>query len=146
MKLPEAPRWHGVSRLKYPGRLTFGGLFASGELMYESRIQVPLARPEFVKRLLGHVLFVLALIVVSLLIGMLGYMGFENLSWIDAFLNSAMLLGGMGPVNAPQTVAGKLFAGFYALYAGLAFIVTAGLLFAPVLHRLLHRFHWNSRG
>ncbi len=49
------------------------------------------------------------------------------------------------PVNDPQTVAGKLFAGFYALYAGLVFIVTAGLLFAPVLHRLLHRFHWDSR-
>lgn len=114
--------------------------------MYESGKQVPLARPEFVRRLLGHALFVLALIVVSLDIGMLGYMGFEKLSWVDAFLNSAMLLGGMGPVNAPQTVAGKLFAGFYALYAGLAFIVAAGLLFAPVLHRLLHRFHWDSRG
>ncbi|MBL8416616.1 MAG: hypothetical protein JNN31_00125, partial [Dechloromonas sp.] len=53
--------------------------------------------------------------------------------------------GGMGPVHPPQTVAGKLFAGFYALYAGLAFLVTAGLLFTPVLHRLLHHFHWGSR-
>ena len=52
----------------------------------------------------------------------------------------------MGPVNVPQTAAGKLFAGFYALYAGLAFIVTAGVMFAPVLHRLMHRFHWDNRG
>ncbi len=113
--------------------------------MYESGKQAPLARPEFVRRLLGHAGFVLALIVASLCIGMFGYMGFENLSWVDASVNSAMVLGGMGPVNDPQTVAGKLFAGFYALYAGLVFIVTAGLLFAPVLHRLLHRFHWDSR-
>lgn len=114
--------------------------------MYESGKQAPLARPEFAKRLLGHGAFALGLIAVSLAIGVVGYRVFENLSWIDAFLNSAMLLGGMGPVNAPQTVAGKLFAGFYALYAGLAFIVTAGLMFAPVLHRLMHRFHWDGRG
>ncbi len=76
---------------------------------------------------------------------MFGYRWFEHLSWVDAFLNAAMLLGGMGPVHPPQTVAGKLFAGFYALYAGLAFLVTAGLLFTPVLHRLLHHFHWDSR-
>ncbi len=114
--------------------------------MYESGKQVPLARPEFVKRLLGHGAFALGLIVVSLAIGILGYMEFENLTWVDAFLNAAMLLGGMGPVHPPQTDAGKLFAGFYALYAGLAFIITAGLMIAPVLHRFLHRFHWDSRG
>jgi hypothetical protein len=56
-----------------------------------------------------------------------------------------MLLGGMGPVNMPQTVAGKLFAGLYALYAGLAFIVTAAILLTPILHRLLHMFHWDEK-
>ena len=117
-----------------------------GHAMYESRKQAPLARPEFVKRLLGHAAFALGLIFASLAIGMLGYVRFEKLTWIDAFLNSAMLLGGMGPVNPPQTDAGKLFAGIYALYAGLAFIVTAALLFTPVLHRLMHRFHWDDRG
>ncbi len=76
---------------------------------------------------------------------MAGYVAFERLSWIDAFLNASMLLGGMGPVNAPQTVAGKLFAGLYALYAGLVFIVTAAVLFAPILHRVLHRFHWDQK-
>jgi hypothetical protein len=56
-----------------------------------------------------------------------------------------MLLGGMGPVNMPQTAAGKLFAGCYALYAGIVFIVTAALLLTPVLHRMLHRFHWDEK-
>ena len=61
----------------------------------------------------------------------------------DAFLNAAMLLGGMGPIHAPTTTGGKIFAGLYALYAGLFFLVIMGLLFAPELHRLLHRFHWE---
>ncbi len=64
---------------------------------------------------------------------------------MDAFLNSAMLLGGMGPVNLPQTEGGKLFAGIYALYAGLVFIVTAALVFTPILHRVIHHFHWDEK-
>jgi hypothetical protein len=113
--------------------------------MYETKTQTPLPRASFARRLLLHASFALALLAVSLGAGMLGYWYFERLSWIDAFLNSAMLLGGMGPVNAPVTAAGKLFAGLYALYAGLVFIVTAALIFAPILHRVLHKFHWNSR-
>lgn len=88
----------------------------------------------------------LALIAVSLAIGMVGYHQLEGLSWIDAFLNASMLLGGMGPVTTPVTPAGKLFAGFYALYCGLAVILVAGVMLAPVAHRLLHRFHVESRG
>ena len=76
---------------------------------------------------------------------MVGYHTLEHLSWIDAFLNAAMLLGGMGPVDPPHSFAGKLFAGLYALYAGLMFIITAGLLIAPLLHRLMHRFHWSEK-
>jgi hypothetical protein len=113
--------------------------------MYESKHQAPLSRAKFMQRVLGHFLVALVLLAGSLAFGMLGYVVFEHLSWIDAFLNSSMLLGGMGPVNMPQTVAGKLFAGFYALYAGLAFIVTAALLFTPILHRLLHRLHWDEK-
>jgi hypothetical protein len=86
-----------------------------------------------------------ALLALSLGVGMLGYAHFEGLSWIDGFLNSAMLLGGMGPVNPPLTAAGKLFAGIYALYAGLVFIVTAALVVTPILHRVLHRFHLNEK-
>ncbi|HTY04189.1 MAG TPA: hypothetical protein VMC81_10715 [Rhodocyclaceae bacterium] len=80
---------------------------------------------------------------ISLAIGMIGYVVTEGFGWLDAFLNAAMLLGGMGPVNAPQTDAGKLFAGAYALYAGLVFIVTAAIIVTPVLHRVLHTFHWD---
>ena len=112
--------------------------------MYESKNQRVLNWSEFTWRLLGHLAAAVLLLVVSLALGMLGYAAFEHLSWIDGFLNAAMLLGGMGPVNIPQTTAGKLFAGLYALYAGLVFIVTAALVFTPVLHRLLHRFHWDD--
>jgi len=72
---------------------------------------------------------------------MIGYHAFEKLNWIDSFLNSAMLLGGMGPVNMPVSVGGKLFAGIYALYCGLVVILVAGIILAPIAHRLLHRFH-----
>jgi hypothetical protein len=112
--------------------------------MYESKLDRPLARALFRRRLLLHSAMASALILVSLGIGMLGYCRFEHMSPLDGFLNSAMLLGGMGPVNAPETPAGKLFAGLFALYAGLVFIVTAGLLFAPLVHRLMHRFHWSD--
>lgn len=113
--------------------------------MYERKTQDLLPRARFVKRLLAHAALSVGLIAVSLGIGMAGYCGFEHLSLLDGFLNSAMLLGGMGPVNAPVTPAGKLFAGFFALYAGLVFIVTAALLFTPLLHRLMHRLHWDEK-
>jgi len=99
----------------------------------------------FVRRLATHSAAALGLLAISLVIGMLGYVAFERMSWIDAFLNASMLLGGMGPVNPPQTDAGKIFAGVYALYSGLVFIVTAAVLFAPILHRVLHRFHWDGK-
>lgn len=112
--------------------------------MYESKKHPPLANAPFVKRMLLHISLALGLLAASLTMGMLGYMTLEHLSPLDAFLNSAMLLGGMGPVNAPVTDGGKLFAGMYALYAGLVFIVTAALVFTPVVHRLLHKFHWDA--
>jgi hypothetical protein len=77
---------------------------------------------------------------------MWGYEHFEHLEWRDAFLNAAMLLGGMGPVEAPATPGGKLFAGFYALYAGLILLVSVGLMLTPVLHRLMHQFHLEEGG
>jgi len=94
--------------------------------------------------MLGHLGIATALVAFSLLMGMIGYVYFESLSWTDAFLNAAMLLGGMGPVNAPMTEGGKLFAGWYALYAGLIFLIVAGVLGAPVVHRVLHRFHLDE--
>jgi hypothetical protein len=113
--------------------------------MYESRTEAPLPKAGFVKRLLLHLGAALALLVLSLGVGILGYMHLERLSALDAFLNAAMLLGGMGPVNAPVTSGGKLFAGLYALYAGLVFIVSAALVFTPIVHRVLHKFHWTTQ-
>lgn len=111
--------------------------------VYEARHQPPLTRARFARRLLGHSAAVIGLIGFSLALGMGGYIVFEGLSWMDAFLDAAMLLGGMGPVHLPRTEAGKLFAGCFALYAGMVFIVVAALLVSPVLHRLLHHFHWD---
>ncbi|MBM4186595.1 MAG: hypothetical protein FJ206_04710 [Gemmatimonadetes bacterium] len=113
--------------------------------MYESRAHPPLPRAHFARRLLLHASVALLLLVGSLGVGIVGYRYFEGLSALDAFLNSAMLLGGMGPVNTPRTPGGKLFAGLYALYAGLVFIVTATLVFTPIAHRILHRFHWDGK-
>jgi hypothetical protein len=72
---------------------------------------------------------------------MAGYRSFEGMDWIDAFANASMILSGMGPLGPLQTPGGKLFAGLYALYSGLALIAVTGIIFAPILHRLLHRFH-----
>jgi len=113
--------------------------------VYESKSQKPLVRPRFVRRMLVHTSLASGVIAVSIGIGMLGYCRFEHMQPLDGFLNTAMLLGGMGPVNTPVTDAGKLFAGFFALYAGLVFIVTAALLFTPLLHRLMHHFHWDDK-
>lgn len=112
--------------------------------MYENKNQSVISKQQFNQRMINHLLVVFALLAFSLAIGMIGYKVFERFSWIDGFLNSAMLLGGMGPVNPPLTDAGKLFAGMYALYAGLVFIFAAGLIFTPMAHRVLHQFHWDD--
>lgn len=111
---------------------------------YESRQQAPLTHPRFLRRLLVHVAMAGGILVASLGGGILGYAYFEGLSPLDGFLNAAMLLGGMGPVNVPVTAGDKLFAGLYALYAGLVFIVTAALIVTPIAHRILHKFHWDT--
>ena len=113
-------------------------------IMYEPHHQPLATRQHFMRRVLLHSAAAVLLLAASLGIGMLGYEHFEHLPWIDAFLNAAMLLGGMGPVNPPLSSGGKLFAGLYALYAGLVFLITAGLVFTPIMHRLLHRFHLDD--
>ncbi len=110
--------------------------------MYEHRHHPPLPRKQFLQRLARHGGASALLLGASLAIGMGGYAYFEGLGWRDAFLNAAMLLGGMGPVEVVQTPGGKIFAGLYALYSGLVVLVAAGVLFAPVFHRIIHKFHW----
>jgi hypothetical protein len=112
--------------------------------VYESRRQPLLAPNAFLRRLLAHLAAAFVLLGGSVALGMAGYMHFEKLSPLDAFLDTAMLLGGMGPVHVPVTDGGKLFAGCFALYAGLVFIATAALLLGPLAHRVLHRFHLDK--
>ena len=109
--------------------------------MYEHRHAPLLSRSRFLLRMTQHSTGAVALLGGSLLWGMWGYMYFEKLRALDAFLNAAMLLGGMGPIEQPQTDGGKLFAGIYALYAGIVVLAAAGIILAPMMHRFLHRFH-----
>lgn len=108
---------------------------------YESKHQPLLSREAFAKRLAGSFAVSTILISLSLFGGMIGYRYLEDMPWIDAFANASMILSGMGPLTPLVTWGGKFFAGLYALFSGLMLILATGILFAPVVHRLLHRFH-----
>ena len=114
-------------------------------MLYEHRSKQPIPRAAFVARQARHAAAAFALLTLSLGIGMAGYAYFEGLDWRDSFLNAAMILGGMGPVHAPVNPGGKVFAGCYALYSGLVFLIVAALLLAPGVHRLLHHYHWEGK-
>src|SRR3989339_1068840 len=103
---------------------------------FEHRSERPLPTHEFVGRLVSFSLGAALLVIFALGIGMLGYHGFVNLSWSDAFLNASMILSGMGPVSEIRTESGKIFAGMYALFSGLIFIAAVSLVIAPLFHRL----------
>jgi hypothetical protein len=109
--------------------------------MFEHRSKPLLPRGEFYARLARSAAVGLLLIAFALGLGMVGYRVFESMSWVDAFVNAAMILSGMGPVSSLQTTGGKIFAGCYALFSGLAFLTSLGIFFAPVYHRFLHKFH-----
>jgi hypothetical protein len=113
-------------------------------LRFESKQQPLLSRRAFAKRVARNVAAAAILIGLSLLGGMAGYRYCEGMAWIDAFVNAAMILSGMGPVGQLETWGGKLFAGLYAIYSGLALILATGIIAAPIVHRLLHRFHLES--
>ena len=113
--------------------------------MYEPHHAPPIPVGKFALRMVVHACVALVVIAISLFVGMIGYHHYEHMSWLDAFLNSAMLLGGMGPVKTEGlSETGKLFAGIYALYAGLVFIAVMSILLAPIIHRMLHQFHWTE--
>ena len=114
--------------------------------MFESSHHGLAPRRVFLRRLLRHALLSGGLVAVSLALGVVGYHCYEGLPWIDALLNASMLMGGMGPVDTLHTSAGKLFASAYALYCGLLLLVAVGILLAPAVHRMLHRFHLEAGG
>jgi hypothetical protein len=108
---------------------------------FESRGQ-PLAAPQsFAMRLLRNVLWSAGVVLIWLIIGMAGYGGLEGMSVVDAFVNAAMILSGMGPVQTLNTAGGKIFAGFYAIISGIVIFGIAGIALAPLYHRMLHKFH-----
>lgn len=113
--------------------------------IYEPGHVPPISLADFAVRLLSHACIAMSLVIFSLMLGMLGYRHFEGMNWIDSFFNVSMLLGGMGPVKTTgMSDGGKIFSGIYALYSGLLFIALMSLMMAPVVHRVLHHFHWSS--
>jgi hypothetical protein len=112
--------------------------------MYEPHHAPLISREAYLRRIARNGGLASAALLAALFLGVSGYHWIEGLPWVDSILNAAMILGGMGPVAELRTTAGKLFAAAYALFSGLMFIVVAGLLVAPVLHRFLHKFHLEA--
>jgi hypothetical protein len=112
-----------------------------GRLLYEQSNEPILTRSQFALRLLRHFALAAGVIALSLFLGSAGYHWSEHLGWLDAVLNAAMILSGMGPLHSPVTVGGKLFATAYALYSGVVFLALTAVMLAPVIHRVVHRFH-----
>lgn len=112
---------------------------------FEHNSEPILPKKLYVKRVANHFSFGFIIIIFSLLIGIAGYHFIEGLSWVDALLNASMILGGMGPVTELKTDAGKLFASFYALFSGIVFLVTVGIILAPMVHRFLHKLNIEKK-
>jgi hypothetical protein len=114
--------------------------------MFEHHTKPLLPRKVFYWRVARSAALGAVVLTGSLGLGMTGYHVLEKLPWIDSFLNASMILSGMGPVATLQTDAGKIFAGCYALFSGIALITVMGIIFAPVVHRFLHKFHLEDEG
>jgi hypothetical protein len=100
-----------------------------------------LSRQDFFVRMGWYVFFGCLFLVFSLGVGTIGYHITANLGWVDAFLNASMILTGMGPVDKLETETAKVFASFYAIFSGVAFLTFCGVLFTPIYHRFIHKFH-----
>jgi hypothetical protein len=113
--------------------------------MFEHRTMPVISHRRFVRRMIGSLGVAVGVALISLLVGMMGYHALEGLPWIDSFLNAAMILGGMGEISDLKTPGGKIFAGVYALYSGLWLVASIAILLAPVFHRVLHKFHMETK-
>jgi hypothetical protein len=112
---------------------------------FEHKNEPLLSKKLFITRSLNHFILGIVTIFISLIIGILGYHILEGFSWIDSLLNASMILGGMGPIGELKTDGGKFFASMYALFSGIIFLVTVGIVFAPVIHRFLHSLHVSEK-
>jgi hypothetical protein len=113
--------------------------------MFEGKHQKIVPATVFMKRLLIFIAIAVFLILFALIIGIAGYHWIAGLDWVDALLNAAMILGGMGPVNLLTSAGAKIFASVYALFSGLVFIAVMGIVFSPIVHRMLHKFHIDDQ-
>lgn len=113
--------------------------------MFEGKHQKIVPASVFIKRLFIFIGFAILLILFALIIGIFGYHWIAGFSWVDALLNASMILGGMGPVNPLISAGAKIFASAYALFSGLVFIAVMGIVFSPIVHRMLHKFHIDDR-
>ena len=109
--------------------------------MFEKKYQKIAPVTVFMKRLAVHITIAILLIFVALFIGVAGYRWVAGFNWVDSLLNASMILGGMGPVNPLASTGAKVFASAYALFSGLVFIAVMGIIFTPIAHRMLHKFH-----
>ncbi|NPV83777.1 MAG: hypothetical protein HPY46_09400 [Candidatus Aminicenantes bacterium] len=109
--------------------------------MFEKKHERLASRRVYFRRILVHLAFALILIALALSLGVAGYHWIAGLSWVDSLYEASMILGGMGPFNPLKSSAAKIFASAYALFSGLVFIALVGIVMAPVVHRMLHRFH-----
>ncbi|MCX6983352.1 MAG: hypothetical protein NT118_01185 [Lentisphaerae bacterium] len=113
--------------------------------MYEHNTERLLSREKFVLRFISHATLALLILLFSLGLGVVGYHVTDGFSWLDSLLNASMILGGMGPVDKINSDSGKLFSSFYALFSGIVFIGIAGIIIAPIAHRVLHKLHLSDR-
>jgi hypothetical protein len=118
--------------------------FSTGGIMLEHQKKPLLNRSQFIRRQIRYTLFSLFILTCAIGIGTIGYHLFGELAWIDSFLNASMILTGMGPVDHLNTPSGKIFSALYALFSGIAFLTFAAVLFTPVYHRFLHKFHLSD--
>jgi len=112
--------------------------------MYEKLLQKPISRSRFFRRIILHLGIIFLIIMVSLAIGICGFMFFENIPFHKAFLNTAILLSGLGLIDRPMTPSGHWFIGIFGLYSGLVFLASLGVLMAPIIHRIVHKLHWDG--
>lgn len=112
--------------------------------MYESKHHPLLPNRQFLRRILVHVLYAIAVMAITLVIGVVAHIYLEPVSWHDAVLNTALIVGGIGPFIVPATAVGKLFFAVYSMFVGLVFVGIMGVILAPVVHRIIHKFHLDD--
>ena len=113
--------------------------------MYESKNEPLLSRREFALRMLLHIVWAMMVVLSVVLIGVFAHLWLEtHVSWQDALLNTALIVGGIGPYIVPTTMGGKIFFSLYGIFIGLMFVATLSLILAPIAHRIIHVFHMDD--